>query len=116
MNIEKIMNAVDELTIEDRKALLDRMRSEVIEEVNAKAADDAKKSRLARLDAAMASTDPAVSSSAKLCSAMLARAGITREQVAEGLVALDKAFAANNKLTIAERLQIKALLARHSAI
>ena len=106
---------------ENHDVLIDRLASEGVVrtympgECHANAGDE-KRSRLDRLDAAMASDDPAVRSSAQLLSGMLARAGITREQIAEGnLAALDKVFAAS-KLSISDRLTCKALLHRHGAI
>ena len=49
-----ILTAITDLPSEDRKTLIDRMHTEMVEKVNAKAADEAKRARIDRLNAAKA--------------------------------------------------------------
>jgi len=112
--IESILTAITDLPSEDRKTLIDRMHTEMVEKVNAKAADEAKRARIDRLNAAKA--DASTRSNIVLLEGLLRRGGVSLDDVVAGdIAAIDKMFA-QSKLTISDRLSAKALLHRYGCL
>jgi hypothetical protein len=79
-------------------------------------ADDVKKARLAKLNAAMDSDDSAIRSNATILVGLLRRGGLCLTDVAGGSIAvIDKAFAAS-KLSTTDKIAAKGMLFRLGAI
>jgi hypothetical protein len=79
-------------------------------------ADSGKQSIIDRLDASLASSEPAIKSTAEMLQGLLRRAGVSRDDIADGdITKLDKAFAAS-RLSTTDKLVAKNLLFRLGAI
>ncbi len=109
-NIDSLTTAIANLTEADRKTLF----AQVSAAASAGSAEDARLSRLAKLNAAKA--DPAHRSNIAMLEGLLRRGGVTLDDVAGAdIVEVDKIFA-GSRLSSLEKMQAKSLLHRFGGL